>query len=1041
MAGDAKCGEISPGLQNFDCLPAASDSKMATRLGRLALCLALGAPAVAVPASSSALVWPQKPLVPFFAHNNAPQPSASNATVSKSSGDAIEVRPIDDLRQILSNANHGDDFVLLDGEYSIASLKITKDITLRAKTAGMVLLKAKTKIGVVVIIKDANVVIDGLEIKDGAAGGVRVMKGALDMRNCDIHSNAGSRGAGVMIYAGASAILSNCKIHGNQARSYGGGIFVQGTVKLSSCQIYENTAEMGGGVTADGDGPVELSDCDIRANIAKEHGGGILGVKALMTLRATHIHGNLAGTMGAGAYLLRASATFSTCEIFDNSASGAGGQGGGLALSNGTTAALKDTTLCDNNADSTTSRNLYAVQAQDVCTDGSHIHEGTYIATLRSCTSSPPRSPPPLLPSPLSPSPMSPSPLSPPPLAPSPAYPPPTSPLGLPDDEAPDVVPSPTPEPSPSPESSPSPAHTPSPVPLPSPAPTPSPTPAPTPAPTPVPKPNPRDGGKGHLLPGEHTLEHSGSFQIVSLVKVETAKRPESEAVPIPCARSYEGFPWEVVLPRAPGSALVHVISTGTTSSVVRIPHDTAFTYLLQTTDLSTTYGALTPAQWHDRTASYLLEQGTFGPTRATIATLSGSLLEGDRKRSAKKLNSAPPPAPPAIAQWVQDQMQLAPTLHRAFIRQRASPRQHLLTDLGRARGACEVGARWTRIAIRGDDVMATLEVRAVGAGVTGLYINNVLRSEVDLSKLRPWGLETTCTSCTVGELRLGQTYTVCKVEEWRLGKVTIGDKCTSSGATSAVGLANIFISFSSQPLPTHDHLGQRLALWDASDVASSKWSFVPLAPATPWNEGTLLLETLSTPCPLSKGDTHVPSTVLRGPDGHVYRYDPRVVMRDNTLAAPWDENHDDGFGEPQSFLPSSAPKTFMSEPTCKMTRGTMPFRYSSTRFQLDARTLRTMYTKGQTIAYAVESLPLLMPGMRTRDPCKQQARWKALSGQCSKHGGASSMHVDVLKELVNAIRSSSDPNPIVKDIQLKLPSGIRKVCKFSPDPGRQGRR
>ena len=60
------------------------------------------------------------------------------------------------------------------------------------------------------------------------------------------------------------------------------------------------------------------------------------------------------------------------------------------------------------------------------------------------------------------------------------------------------------------------------------------------------------------LTPGTHTIALSGEWQIAALMKVPIGSSPDSA---VRVARSYEGFPWEVVNPRSgPPSSLVHVV-------------------------------------------------------------------------------------------------------------------------------------------------------------------------------------------------------------------------------------------------------------------------------------------------------------------------------------------------------------------------------------------------------------------------------------------------------------------------------------------------
>ena len=117
----------------------------------------------------------------------------------------------------------------------------------------------------------------------------------------------------------------------------------------------------------------------------------------------------------------------------------------------------------------------------------------------------------------------------------------------------------------------------------------------------------------------------------------------------------------------------------------------------------------------------------------------------------------------------------MRPTLHRAWFRQRANPRASFLNDLGRPRGGCEPGARWSRVAIRADDVALTFEVRNStqldGTQFVAVYVDGILRSEAELSALRPWGMAERegCTrTCMLGTFHTHRVYTICKVNEWR---------------------------------------------------------------------------------------------------------------------------------------------------------------------------------------------------------------------------------------------------------------------------------
>ena len=174
--------------------------------------------------------------------------------------------------------------------------------------------------------------------------------------------------------------------------------------------------------------------------------------------------------------------------------------------------------------------------------------------------------------------------------------------------------------------------------------------------------------------PSSLTLALSGRWELVTLTKVRADATNQSAHWPIPCARTYEGNPWELVMPRAAGSALVEVTSCSSVACELLISHDPEHTYSVHSTNLTRRFGSLSSSGWYDRVASRLLTQATFGPTRSSIANLSlqfQSQDEGDEKRGDG-----------AALRFVLDQMALAPTLHRAYLRQRASPRLEHVTEV-----------------------------------------------------------------------------------------------------------------------------------------------------------------------------------------------------------------------------------------------------------------------------------------------------------------------------------------------------------------------
>ncbi len=535
----------------------------------------------------------------------------------------------------------------------------------------------------------------------------------------------------------------------------------------------------------------------------------------------------------------------------------------------------------------------------------------------------------------------------------------------------------------------------------------PSPPSAPPPAPPPA------------IAPGTHTLPRAGAWALATLVKAETARLPESIKWPVPCARSYEGGEWQVVLPREPGTPLVQVQSCTPSACDVLIPVDTGFTYYYASNDLSAKYGVLPQRDFFDRAASHFLMQASFGPTRATIATLSEQLTA----EASPSIDAAPAPAPPAMRQWVRDQMAEPASLHRAYFRMRSNPRLGALSEYARPRGACEVGARWNRIAVRADDIGLTLSISTVstagGGNVTVLNVGGVLRSEVDLGEmLRLDG------KAKRGDANLAfdTQYVVCRVQEWRLGTVSIGTACLSTGslATDRVDLYNVHMSFDHVDPPEYDFRGEAIV---TLELDATQADMHPL-PATPFNDGVLLLTQLHVPCPLSLEQQHQTSTTLKR-DGLYFRYDPRAASLENTLSAPVNTSEIplDGLGHPSQLICANPPKTFLNEHTCTRTHGCSPLRYSGALFVLNESTVREFYRASGHFVYAIDNLTLTMPGVPSHkyNPCSKTHRWRNLFGPCDAHGGATALDEATRLVLVTALNASTDTNERIKDMG-KLP-------------------
>jgi uncharacterized protein (DUF1501 family)/uncharacterized protein (DUF1800 family) len=537
------------------------------------------------------------------------------------------------------------------------------------------------------------------------------------------------------------------------------------------------------------------------------------------------------------------------------------------------------------------------------------------------------------------------------------------------------------------------------------------------------------------LGPGTHTLPRAGAWALATLVKAETAHLPVSLKWPVPCARSYQGMAWEVVLPREPGMPLVQVQSCTASSCNVLIPNDPGFQYHYAVADLATKYGALTQSQYFDRAASHFLTQASFGPTRATIANLSAQMMpEQPHLLSA---GAAPAPAPPAMRQWIRDQMALPASLHRTYFRRRSNPRIELTTEVGRPRGACEVGARWNRMAIRSDDVQKSISfsrrIGLNGTNVTAIYVKGVLRSEVNLAQMMTLsGTAPSGSSRLANDALFTKNYTICKVDEWRFGRIVMGSSCADSViANDRIDLYNVFMFFDELAPPQHDSLGEVVATveWDAPQASMEQ-----LRPATAFNDNVLLLTRLHVPCPLSLAQQVRPSTFLKR-DGIYYMHDPRIVMLDNDLDRPFNFSAIplNALGHPSTTMCSNTQKTFLNEHTCIRTHGCTPVVFGNPdSFMLNETTLREFYRSTDRFVYAIDALTHTMPDYPSIHPCSGDHRWRSLGGPCDVNGGATALDNVTLGLLFTALNTSTDGNLRVKD--------LRKVtCTGTPAPNAIG--
>ena len=163
-----------------------------------------------------------------------------------------------------------------------------------------------------------------------------------------------------------------------------------------------------------------------------------------------------------------------------------------------------------------------------------------------------------------------------------------------------------------------------------------------------------------------------------------------------PAGRAYDGLPWEAVQPlRLPFKCVdAHCIVT--------IPEfDRSEEYYLVSYRHSLS---------HEQEMSRLLQQTSFGPTFEEIQSMVASNM--------------------SAAQYVQQQMEEPPTLHRSYYRRNTQARLYESYSVGKPRHPCEKYSRWRRFAFTVEDRYKRLTVSSEGPPYL-LSVDGFVRTEV----------------------------------------------------------------------------------------------------------------------------------------------------------------------------------------------------------------------------------------------------------------------------------------------------------------------
>ncbi|NQV15930.1 right-handed parallel beta-helix repeat-containing protein, partial [bacterium] len=114
-----------------------------------------------------------------------------------------------------------------------------------------------------------------------------------------IRNGRALNGGGIICYNTSPQIVS-CRISGNTATSFGGGLCfdVNSKARIENCLIDSNDATLGGGVFCEINSDIKITDVIIRGNVATNLGGGFYCTEANPTFERVLVEGNIANAYG-----------------------------------------------------------------------------------------------------------------------------------------------------------------------------------------------------------------------------------------------------------------------------------------------------------------------------------------------------------------------------------------------------------------------------------------------------------------------------------------------------------------------------------------------------------------------------------------------------------------------------------------------------------------------------------------------------------------------------------------------------------------------
>ena len=212
------------------------------------------------------------------------------------------------------------------------------------------------------------------------------------------------------------------------------------------------------------------------------------------------------------------------------------------------------------------------------------------------------------------------------------------------------------------------------------------------------------------VAPGPITLPVASTFELATLVQVlegETHLRGSA----IPVARSYNNNEWEGTMPSP-----VSFDCTETLPVMCSATLPAGATYQLRIYD-----GSALVSQDPKLSAARFLTQATFGPTLDEIDNLSAATAEETEA---------------AVEDWLYEQMEMEPSLHRVYLRQRTNTLAGTTFPEKLVRPPCSEASSWVTFAFSKFDYGKEVVVSLNADGQTySLSIEGIVRTVVESVK------------------------------------------------------------------------------------------------------------------------------------------------------------------------------------------------------------------------------------------------------------------------------------------------------------------